>query len=96
MAAAALNKGRAADVRRAGCDAGDVPADTSGWREREEGEGAAGRSGSRGGEGEERRAAGAVMGDEAGLRSSAAHPLRARLRAVVGGDSTLSVISRDE
>lgn len=39
---------------RAGCGGGDVPADTSGWREREggrEGEGAAGRRWSREAEG---------------------------------------------
>lgn len=67
VAAAALNTARAADARRAGCGGGDVPADTSGWRD---GEGGGGRSSgkemerrSRGwrAEGGERRGAGAGL-----------------------------------
>lgn len=50
-AAAALSKGRAADVRRAGRGGGDVPADTSGRR-------AAGGGGGGEGEGEEHAAGG--------------------------------------
>lgn len=67
VAAAALNTARAADARRAGCGGGDVPADTSGWRD---GEGGGGRSSGKemerrsGGwraEGGERRGAGAGL-----------------------------------
>lgn len=62
-AAAALNKGRAGDARRAGRGRGDVPADTSGWRDTgREGErrGKERREGGDGAQGEGRRAAGAV------------------------------------
>lgn len=106
-AAAALNKGRAALTcgGRAAAVGTCPPTRRGGERHREGGREEGGRSSGKEmeqrspGEGGGRRAAGRrCRGAEAGQRSSAMHALGARLRALVGGDFSLSlsVVSRDE